>query len=280
MKAAGRIVSLSLLSLAFLPGTGHAEEKHRGGEEDQAALAARLVRVLTDPRSSLKALREAAEELALNAGSPWPYQLKDSEPNPALLKIKNPSLAEAILAALDRDLAHNAGLAKQQKADRAHLECTYFCALIRVGDKRIAGELTKRAEREASASMRLQWAYAGYRLGKADSLRRFAEEFGAGKIALAKDTADWDLAMMVEYLSAVPLPEADEALFALADAKHPYHAAIAKDLVQRREMSGSGWTYLRHPFCVSMLRGILEDKTPTRIVVTFQETRVQRQTPA
>src|SRR5262249_7691627 len=71
---------------------------------------ARMMRVLTDLKASFPALREAATKLSVSPGQPewsWPTDIKTLQPNPAVLKFTQPTAAEAVLAAMDRDLAHD-----------------------------------------------------------------------------------------------------------------------------------------------------------------------------
>src|SRR5206468_1734414 len=96
-----------------------------------------------------------------------------------------------------------------------------------------------------------------------------ADAFRTGKIELpANDqpqTNDFDqpgyveLRDIVRYLSGVSLPEADRALNALGDRKHPAHAVAAKAiLADAYRFEQMGWT--GHPYCLAILRRGLDDK--------------------
>ena len=114
----------------------------------------RMVKVLSDPDSGFETLREAADNLAnpgvertlgttiwSSTSGPHPKQ-----PNLAARKLAKPTAAEAVLSAMDRDLAkYDAKPPKVYGLQRRDLEDIYLKALIAVGDKRIAAELAKRA---------------------------------------------------------------------------------------------------------------------------------------
>jgi hypothetical protein len=151
----------------------------------------------------------------------------------------------------------------------ANLEDKYIFPLIGLGDKRIAAELAKRAGATDSIRMRRKWAYASFHLGAPEPMKKYADDFGAGKIELpANDrpqTNPFDqpgyveLRGIVTFLSGLSLPEADRALNALADRKHPGHAEAAKAILSgAHQFEEKGWT--GHPYCVAILRGALDDQ--------------------
>jgi hypothetical protein len=237
----------------------------------------RMMRVLADPGSSFPALREAAANLAGKIGPDdtiWPILVKDHKPRPAILKFNNPTAAQAIIAAMDRDLAHD-DAQPQTDHNRAYHEPHYFSALIRLGDRRIAPELARRAADENNALMRLRWAYASHRLGNSTALRTFADDFAASKVVLSSDDegapSRWQLEHTVEYLAAVKLPEADRALFRLAEKNHRYHAAAVRGLIDRQVVYDSPGSFLDHPCCVPILRELLDDTTLTKTSLKISE---------
>lgn len=237
---------------------------------------ARMMRVLCDPRSSFPALREAAKNLAGEVkpdDSSWPSMVKDAEPNPAVLKFKNPTAAEAIIKAMDRDLAHDDSL-PQTEHNRASHEPVYFSALIRLGDRRIAPVLGERASRETNVLMRVYWAHASHRLGHSQPLRDFAKQFAAGKVTLAIEEgipSRWQLERIVEHLAAANLPEADSALARLAEPGHRYHEDLKNGLIDRWVVGDSTGDFLNHPYCVGVLRRLLDDRTVTRVSLAIRE---------
>jgi hypothetical protein len=238
----------------------------------------RLMRVLNHPRSSFPAIREAVRNLP-GAWSPnesdWPNLVKDRKPSPAVLKFAKPTAAEAILCAMDRDLAHDDTLERELRDhNRAYHEPLYFTSLLRLADRRIAPELSRRAAVEKNALMRLRYAHASYRLGQPQALRTFAREFAAGAVGLSLQPdgspSRWQLEHIIEYFAGARLPETERALYKLGGSGHPYHKAAVDGLIEREVVYGSVGSFLDHPYCVALLRGLLEDETPTRVRLSIQ----------
>lgn len=238
----------------------------------------RMMKVLTDPKSDFEALREAADNLA-NLGAErtlgttvWTDTSKPrpKTPNPVVKKFSAPTVAEAILLAMDRELSSHDGKPRDFLHDykRRQLEDRYLFSVIALDDQRIAAELAKRAGAAESIRMRRKWAYGAFHLGDAAPIKKYADDFRNGRIKLpANDqpqTNEFDqpgyveLRGIVTYLSGVKLPEVDRALFSLADPKHPDHAQAAKAvLAGGHRFEQSGWT--THPYCLAILRKALDD---------------------
>jgi hypothetical protein len=224
----------------------------------------RMMKVLTDRNSRFEVLREAADNLA-NLGAErtfgttvWSDTWKERPkgPNPAVKKFNHPTAARAILSAMDRDLAYHDGRVRgfDHDSERRELEDKYLFPLIGLGDKRIAAELAKRAGAADSVRMRRKWAFASFHLGDPEPIKKFADDFRTDKI-------DWpgseELRGIVSYLSRVSLPEADRALYALADRKNSAHAQVAKAvLANSNRFEEQGWT--DHPYCLTILRDALD----------------------
>jgi hypothetical protein len=243
----------------------------------------RMMSVLTRSGFSLPALREATRNLAgeFEPGeSTWPHLVKDRHANPTILRFTNPTAAQAVLAAMDRDFANDDTLPRDRRMqNRANHEPLYFSALIMLGDRRIASELARRAESESNPLMRLQFAHASYRLGKPQAMRMFANDFAVGKVALSLDPAGTlssrQLERIMEYMSIVRLSETNQALSNLAGPSHRYHAATVTGLVEREVSHGNWGSYLAHPSCVAIIRELLEDKTVTKMCVSIREEQHQ-----
>jgi hypothetical protein len=235
----------------------------------------RMMRVLADPKASYPALREAATKLSVSPGQSewsWSTDIGTLRPNPAVLKFTEPSAAEAVLAAMDRDLAHD-DAGSRADHNRAYHEPVYFSALIRLGDGRIAPELARRAAKESNALMRARYAHASFRLGRSQAILDFASDFAAGNIALRtdKDGLRWQLEKIVEHLTVVKLPAADEALYKLAEPKHRYHDDLLMGIVDRLVVYGTGGDLVGHPFCIVALRKMLDDSTPTTLRMSYRD---------
>jgi hypothetical protein len=259
----------------------------------------RMMKTLTDPGSNFESLREAADNLAclgadrILGTTVWTDRAsrRPEGPNPAVKKFMNPTAAEAILAAMDRDLArHDAEaadkLSKPMKLPpntrsmydkgffdylRGRLEEQYFVPVIELGDERIGPALAKRAESAEEVRMRRRFAYTSFKLKSADPIRKYSDDFAAGKISIPVTEDDafrnfFDQSRYVELhgavvdLSDVRTPEADRALFALADPKHPYHADVVKAVLLEpmwHQRTTLGWT--DHPYCLAVLGRALDD---------------------
>src|SRR5262249_18066925 len=79
----------------------------------------------------------------------------------------NPTAAEAILRAMDRDLAaYDAGPRNSlHDYSRRPIEDVYLAALVGLGDRRVAPELARRGARAETGRMRRQWAFPRRGLG-------------------------------------------------------------------------------------------------------------------
>lgn len=247
----------------------------------------RMMRVLTDTKTTFEAKREAAENLASLTEDRrlrttiYPTVVgsgKATGANPAVAKFSKPTAAEAILAAMDADLkAFDAEPSKDEAGYRDYkrrgLEGTYLSALVELGDGRVAAEAAKRAADAKTLRGRRQWAQVAHILGDPKPFRAFAEDFRAGKVEVPAD-ADDELAGVLRALIGVGTPEAEGALATLADPKHPQHAAIAKQVLTRRPGWSDDRVWFAHPLCLSVLRHALDDTTPTGAKYVIEDGRL------
>lgn len=137
----------------------------------------RLMAVLTDPKARPPARRDAAGCLVA-AGQPaspsWPRRrpfcrIRPTEPSPLVAKYRNPTVAEALLAAMDTELAR---LSRLPDAARPmdSVEERYLDLLADLGDHRAGPELAARAGRARGTVQRLRYAEAAHRLGPSGRL--------------------------------------------------------------------------------------------------------------
>jgi hypothetical protein len=107
----------------------------------------RMMRVLTNPMASVEATREAAHNLAhfgedeTRGTTVWTGRRRGERkaPNSAVAKFSKPTVAEAIVAAMDRDFAARDGGKADSLHDyhRRHIEDSYLIPLIELGDRKI-----------------------------------------------------------------------------------------------------------------------------------------------
>ncbi len=250
----------------------------------------RMMAVLTDPRARPEAWREAAENLARLGEKRRPLSTtitptiigddpERSEANPVLSKFKKPTVAEAILAALDRDLAaHDTGK-RDELFDyhRRQIEDAYLGALVELADKRVTPVLAKRAA-ATSGRMRRKWAYACHWLGDPGPLARFARDFAAGKVKLPAREAEGlqELQGIVGYLASTGTADCDRALHALTNRKHPAHEMVRRAVLTARVGWSDDTVWFRHPFCLTLLRRALDDITPTGATYVIDKDGLKR----
>jgi hypothetical protein len=251
----------------------------------------RMMKVLTDPKVKPESWREAAANLA----RPNDTQVLSTtvfssfvgnhlqSPNPVIKKFEDPTVAEAILAAMDRDLAAHEANKRDQlyDYDRRHIEDAYFSPLIEIADKRIAPVLVRRYKSAERLRMRRKLAFAAEQCGDSAPMKEFARAFEQRKFTLPANNdpntnsddqpGNVELDGIVATLIDSHLPEADQALQALVDAKHPQHALVAARLVDPHSRRGIGDRnpLFGHPFCLAFLRRSLDDTHPTGTVWTI-----------
>jgi len=245
----------------------------------------RMMKMLTNPGASFEARREAAHNLG-NLGenrtltttvfSDWFGMPATKRANPAVAKFNKPTVAEAILAASDADLAqYDAGPHDQlYDYERRRIEDSYLGPLVELGDKRIAAELVRRFKAAKAIRMRRKYASACHDLGEPGPLTQFAGEVEKGLLKLPDDDrpntneddqpGTVELSGIVAALVHTETPECDRALVAMAVPTHPYHVMAVKNVLRSNERHGydeNAW--LAHPFCLAILRRVLDDQSPT-----------------
>jgi hypothetical protein len=254
----------------------------------------RMMKILTDAKASSSACREAAENLATIGDrraigttvwtTGW-FGKRGEKANPVIAKFSNPTVAEAMLKALDRELKETANKDEDASWKQRHLdgaEEDYLDALVFLGDKRIAPELAKRSA-VAALDSRRRFALAAFRLGEPKQLEELANAFEAGTLKLSGLDAKPDrigsrpvpeeLSGLIFTLTAVRTPATDRALFALADAKHPYHQCML-DVLSDPHNSWDKRFWFRHPYWLLVVRRTLDDTTPTGTVYKIQGNRL------
>jgi hypothetical protein len=248
----------------------------------------RMMSLLTDPKAKPQAWREAAENLA-NLGEKKSIsttvfsgrieQREPGTPNPAITNFKNPTVAQAILAAMDRDLAQYDAAKRDPNLyeyRRRQIDGQYMDALIHLKDPSIIPALQKRLESPPDTRTRRMLAVACMAMGDAGPLTAFAVDVRDGRITVSSVTQpnrNENEQPGIEQLSEIvhtliqaspALPQAKAALWALGDPAHPLYpfAKRAVHLAARHPaFDGRPWLY--HPYFLRILSPDLNDATST-----------------
>jgi hypothetical protein len=235
----------------------------------------RLMAILTNPSARPDARQEAADVLvhqSIQQFQSWSRPTRDlparhARPRSHLIaKYKSPTVAEAVLAALDQELARN--------SHWSSTESEYIGLLANLGDQRVGFELAKRARGAVDLSRRLRLAEAAYQLGFPAPLTNLAREVEAGTLSLGlgieignrrREFIESNLSDVLTSLHRSELKEAHDALYALADTAHPFHALLYRLLLQEQlhRFRPPGWAF--HPFVVPIMSLRLTDSRSTGV---------------
>ncbi len=243
----------------------------------------RMMKTLTDPKAGFEAVREAAYNLA-NLGekrtltttvfSDW-FGAPAKGPNPAVAKFTKPTAAEAILAAMDRDLAHHDAGQRDQLYDyeRRRIEDSYLGPLVELGDRRIAAELARRSKAATAIRMRRKFASACQDLGDPEPLKAFAHDVEKGSLKLPGNNepntnendqpGTVELGGIIVSLVHAEIAECDRALYALAATKHPYHALVVQRVLSARPHDEAHGSRTRSAWRFSVIRSMIR-RRPAR----------------
>jgi hypothetical protein len=235
----------------------------------------RMMKVLTDPEAKPESWREAALELAqfgkqresmdaMTGAAKNRRATNCKRRNPAIAKYDKPTVGEAILAAMDRELkACTATRRHDRECNR--IEDAYLRALHELSDTRVVADAAKRS-RSARGRMRYEWAYLCHCLQEPCPLASVAKEFERGKVELPEgEEGRADLHRIVFHLVSAATRESDRALHALADRKHPAHHLAREAILVGQPLTCEAGAWFHHPFCLEVLRQALDDTTRTGV---------------
>jgi hypothetical protein len=181
--------------------------------------------------------------------------------NPVVFSFRDPTTAEAMLAALDRV---RGGLNPARAEAQGQFEDSFLLSIVQLGDRRVLPELARRCAATDDPPMQRKWAMTSFRLGDPWPLRALAEEIRTGQHRLAAGGAGSDRAELDELVTAFTqagTPECDQALWSIARPIHAYYEMAVEQVLTRSPRRTAGW--FEHPFCLAILRQKLEDKTQT-----------------
>jgi hypothetical protein len=246
----------------------------------------RMMTVLRDERATPAAWREAAANLG-EYGVERSYgttvftgragrDRDPSQPHPLVGTFKAPTVAEALLAAMDRNLRAE----ELEKSEGFHggwgIDVAYLVPLTELGDRAIVPTLRKRLDAARTTRMRRLLAWACFELGETEPMDAYAADVVAGRIGAGPEwgggeAARVELDQTVRTLLRVAPRHggADRALHALADAKNPLHHRVAARVRDARSSFDDGW-WVAHPFALRILRPGLDDLQPTGSTVAIE----------
>jgi hypothetical protein len=237
----------------------------------------RLLAHLTDATASSQVWEEAATELA-HVGCVWvgrrrwEYQVGrwvHKHPNPALNLVR-PTVAEAILAAMDRAVVKGAD---SDSEDRA----VYLDALADLGDPRALPLLHARLK-AAEGVERCQLADCCRRLGSSGPIDHYAKDIEAGRVVLLSGgRGTWELLPAVRALISARRPTCDRALYAVTRPGRAIRGVI------RDYLLNGDWPRfdepITHPFLVPLLAAEVGDTTPTGVTLSVDGDMIEMARP-
>lgn len=239
-----------------------------------------MLRILNDPNSIGSATREAADKLARHVRAAGGIKVLQKPSKSTSTRSATPTFAQAILAAMDRDLKQH--LDEPAKAwDRRIIERQYFDSIIELGDGEITGELARRYQAARTTGERRLAAYTAFCLGERRPMADFARRVETGTLTLPKNddpslnaedqAVNLELRDLVDDLIRAGTPEANRALFAIATPQHPYCAVATsmileiypQDLDVYPPGSVENRAWFCHPYCLRILRREMDNKART-----------------
>jgi hypothetical protein len=250
------------------PGGEVTRLRHYWARYGRLAFPDRMMAILTDPAAQPLARREAATSLvdwSTEGNSSWARGPRPpAGPSPLVGRYARPTVAEAILAAMDRERSASSD---EHAEWRDRIEEEYVRALADLGDVRVASELARRAAGAPTAGSRLRLARAADTLGVAGPLAAFCREVAAGTVRFPlpadREAATAAVQNLVTELSDCRTPEADEALYAMANPGHAYFSVVTLGILGNADERGRTEPWTRHPYCLTVLRHLLADRRPT-----------------
>jgi CHAT domain-containing protein/Tfp pilus assembly protein PilF len=249
----------------------------------------RLMNMLLAPESTDAMRLQAARGLTGAVGHGllirW-VRWNEVTPHPVAARFNNPTVGEAILAALEDRMQSRERSGPPSKArwvPWTDPESKYLEALINLGDARLGARLAAHAHRQTELARRQQYATTAHLLGDSSELITLADEVRSGQLPVAEltqaiqqqyhPTADAFCDLLEAFVHSA-LSEAERALEALAHPGHRFHLLARHLLLTKSVDSRDHKSLFEHPFCVALLRHALEDTSLTGVEVQVSPTEV------
>jgi hypothetical protein len=258
-------------------GTWNKAIRHYWEEFGATPFPERMMRILTDPLSTLDVIHETSENLARLDRTPGiglqryyvipPDDTLVRKLRPELATFKSPTVAEGILEAMDRHMKAVAFTGNWAEIN----EKDYLIYVGELGDSRIGPELRARYEKSTNPKTRHRLAFALRRLGETGPIEALARAVDRGTESIydAGDALE-----IVDALGRSKIPPCEAVLSAFARKDHPWHKR-AKDGILEGGSDQDAW--VAHPYCLSLLRGLLQDESTTGAIVVVEGGRDIRQ---
>ena len=259
----------------------------------------RMIKILTDPSSKPKALRESADKLSQSGfensiefmSIAQLVDMATDLPNdcPHLHEYKDPTAASSIISAMKSDLNYQkellnnreefipgTGNSKTLSLRYENAVFHYMKALMLVSDSSVLPDIRELFDSTDDIIIKLNLACTAHSLGDSKLIDQMARNFTNGAIKLPNSEINNDpfwgqprtqmLAAIVTWFSAAKTVECNNALFKLADSDHPAHETA----VEAVRTLGIDWTehaqWFEHPYCITILRKELDNVAPIHVV--------------
>jgi hypothetical protein len=262
-----------------------------------------MMKILTAAGTATEVRREAARNLAtLNDAvtlgtTVWTGSVQKADgPNPSVARFSTPTVAEATLQSLDREMneithkeeAWRKAGREQQNPDTAtefvlgeetfyapaeRREAVVICAdtLALLGDRRIAADLVLRAAATEDPLIRATWARAADELGDSTAVLSLKDRLVADTLdaPAGSDRQAWRA--VFGCLAVSKHPAAILGLRAILKKGHRWHdSAVNEMLAGSSDSFGSDDSLRSHPWCLELLAVLLDDTQETGEVITLE----------
>jgi hypothetical protein len=248
----------------------------------------RMMAMLGDASLPFEWTREAAENLSF-AGiekrlSTTVFTSETLVPvhrvqNPAAEKFTEPTAADAIVNAMERDLGHHPPKivrdSDRSDYERREIDRRYLNSLVALGDTRVAQKLAERARVSIEPEQEQALALSAHRLGDSAALFELAHRLAVGDSRLLPNPARYgSLTPIIETFVAADSDFGNAALDSLISHKHPLHwmtVRLAADI--RLNYDIPDWCL--SPFFLKLMRAMLDDVSLTDRVFIVEDEKAR-----